>query len=166
MDEIRTERLLLRAARPEDLEDMHAVLSNREAMRFWSTEPHTDVEQTREWLESMICDSPALRVDFIVEYGGRAIGKAGCWRLPQIGFILHPEYWGRGFAREAMEAVIARVFEGLFVPEITADVDPRNAASLALLQRLGFEKTGTASRTWFIADEWCDSVYLALKRPA
>ena len=144
---------------------MHAVLSNAQAMRFWSTLPHTEIEQTREWLESMICDSPAERVDFVVEHEGREIGKAGCWRLPEIGFILHPDYWGRGYAREAMEAVIARIFERLPIPEITADVDPRNTPSLALLQRLGFEKTSTASRTWFIGGEWCDSIYLALPRP-
>jgi RimJ/RimL family protein N-acetyltransferase len=165
MDEIRTERLILRPARAADLEDMHAVLSNGQAMRFWSTVAHTDREQTREWLDRMIFDSPAERVDFVIEFEGRAIGKAGCWRLPQIGFILHPDHWGRGYAREAVEAVIAAIFERLPIPEITADVDPRNRASLALLQRLGFEKTATARRTWFVGGEWCDSIYLALPRP-
>ena len=44
--------------------------------------------------------------------------------------------------------------------ELTADVDPRNAASLALLRRHGFVETGRAAATWQIGDEWCDSIYL------
>ena len=104
-------------------------------------------------------------MDFILEHEDQVIGKAGCWRLPEIGFILHPDHWGRGFAHEALTAIIAQLFEHFPIPEITADVDPRNAACLALLKRLGFNQTGTASRTWLVGDEWCDSIYLALPRP-
>jgi RimJ/RimL family protein N-acetyltransferase len=165
MAEIRTQRLLLRRARAADLEDMHAVLSDSRAMRFWSTLPHTTLGQTGEWLDRMISASPAESDDFVVEHEGRVIGKAGCWRLPEIGFILHPDHWGQGLAREALAAVIEHVFERRAIQEITADVDPRNEASLRLLRRLGFGKTGTASRTYFTGGEWCDSVYLALRRP-
>jgi len=47
------------------------------------------------------------------------------------------------------------------LPALTADVDPRNAASLRLLARLGFVETGRAQRTFRWRDEWCDSIYLA-----
>jgi RimJ/RimL family protein N-acetyltransferase len=43
-------------------------------------------------------------------------------------------------------------------------VDPRNAASIALLTRLGFRETGRAERTLLWRDEWCDSTYFALSR--
>ena len=49
---------------------------------------------------------------------------------------------------------------------LTADVDPRNAASLRVLGKLGFVETGRAERTFLLGDEWCDSVYLALPRPS
>jgi RimJ/RimL family protein N-acetyltransferase len=49
---------------------------------------------------------------------------------------------------------------------LLADVDPRNVASLRVLDRLGFKETGRAERTFLLGDEWCDSVYLALQRPA
>jgi RimJ/RimL family protein N-acetyltransferase len=45
---------------------------------------------------------------------------------------------------------------------VVADVDPRNAASLRLLARLGFRQTGTREHSWLVGDEWCDSVDLAL----
>lgn len=165
MNEIRTARLLLRRARIEDLEAVHAVFSRPEAMRYWSRPPHAGLEETREWLRSMIEAPPELSDDYVVEYEGRVIGKAGFYRLPEIGFILHPDFWGRGLAREALEAVIARVFSSFQVEALTADVDPRNAASLALLKGLGFVETGRAKGTWQLGDELCDSVYLALRRP-
>ena len=165
MKKIRTARLTLRRARIEDLDAIHAVLANRRAMRFWSTPPHASLDQTRLWLLSMI-DAPAdASDDYVVELDGQVIGKAGCWRLPEIGFILHPDHWGRGLAREALEAVIANVFSSFPVEELTADVDPRNAASLALLKRLGFVETGRAKGTWEVGEEVCDSVYLRLRRP-
>mgnify|MGYP003347797219 CR=1 FL=1 len=44
------------------------------------------------------------------------------------------------------------------------DVDPRNKASIRLLERLGFAETHRAARTWLVGEEWCDSVYFALTR--
>lgn len=164
MTGIRTARLTLRRARIDDLDSIHAVLSNKEAMRFWSTLPHATIEESRIWLRSMIDAPPDLSDDYVVEHEGRVIGKAGCWRLPDIGFILHPDYWGRGLAREALQAVIPEVFSRFPVAALTADVDPRNAASLALLKSLGFVETGRAKGTWDLGGELCDSVYLALPR--
>lgn len=161
---IRTERLLLRRARLEDIDDFHAILSDPRAMRYWSTPPHTTVVETREWVAGMAGDAPEERDDFVIELDGRVIGKAGCWRLPEIGFILHPDHWGRGYAREAMEAVIAHLFTARGLDRITADVDPRNKASIGLLLRLGFIETHRAKGTWQVGDELCDSVYFALPR--
>lgn len=160
--EFRTERLLLRSARPDDLGPMHAILSNQRAMAFWSSTPHEEVNQTREWLASMIAIQPSEGEDFIVEHEGQLIGKAGLWRFPEIGFILHPRYWGRGFAREALAVVLHRAFDVHGLPKVDADVDPRNAGSLKLLAGLGFQETGRAERTWHIGGRWCDSVYLDL----
>jgi RimJ/RimL family protein N-acetyltransferase len=164
MSEILTPRLRLRRAHEGDAEALHAIFSQPAAMRYWSTPPHKDLAQTREWLASMI-DAPADQSDdYIVEREGRVIGKAGFWRLPEIGYILHPDYWGQGLAHEALSAVIPHVFATFPVPALEADVDPRNEASLRLLAKLGFVETRRASRTWLVGEEWCDSVYLSLAR--
>ena len=165
MDRIVTERLVLRRAREDDLEAMHAVLSDEEATLFWSTPPHATLDETRAWLADMIASHPSQSDDFIVEFEGRVIGKAGFFRLPDIGYILHPDCWGRGLATEALKAVIAHAFAHHPLSAITADVDPRNAASIRLLERLGFTFTHSAERTWFISGQWCDSLYYALPRP-
>jgi len=161
-----TDRLILRHARLADVDDMHAILSNPVAMTYWSSLPHETVEQTRAWVAGMVeAAESGPGLDFIIEFEGRAIGKAGFWKLPEIGYILHPDVWGRGLAREALEAVIRVGFEHGGVETITADVDPRNAASLGLLERLGFVRTGFARNTWEIGGVLMDSVYLSLTRP-
>ena len=166
MIEIVTPRLQLRRARADDLNALHGIFRQPRAMRYWSTPPHADLDQTRVWLDSMMQASPLESDDYVIEYGGQVIGKAGCWRVPDIGYILHPDAWGKGLAQEALSAIIPHVFATFPIPTITADVDPRNARSLTLLERLGFVETHRASRTWQVGEEWCDSVYLALTRPA
>jgi RimJ/RimL family protein N-acetyltransferase len=149
----------------EDVEDLHDVFADPRAMRYWDSLPHEHIDQTRRWLTRMVAFSPAETDDFVLEHEGRVIGKAGCWRLGEIGFILHSDYWGRGLAREALGAAIPHIFATLPVDRLEADVDPRNAAALRLLARFGFYEVGRAERTVKLGDEWCDSVYLELPRP-
>ncbi len=162
---IRTPRLLLRPVDPErDFAAIHAIMCQPRAMAYWSTPPHESEAQTREWLANMADIEPALGEDFVVEFEGRVIGKAGFYRFPDIGYLLHPAVWGQGLGREAVGAVIARGFAVHGLPRVTADVDPRNKASMRLLERLGFVETHRQVRTWLVGDMWCDSVYFALTR--
>lgn len=160
---LHTRRLTLRPARPDDLEAMHAVLSDPRATIWWSTPPHETLDQTRVWLESMVAKGPD-QPDFVIELAGRVIGKAGFYEMPVVGYILHPDVWGQGLASEAVSAVIDHVFATRDVETLTADVDPHNAASIRLLERLGFIRSGFAERTWNIAGAWKDSLYYALSR--
>ena len=159
---IQTARLRLRQARESDLTAMHAILSDPQAMRYWSTLPHPDLETTRQWLSSMI--EAQSDIDLILEVDGRCIGKLGCWRPPDVGYILARDCWGQGYALEALMAFIPHAFSG-DIEHLNADVDPRNEASLRLLARAGFRETRRAPKTWLIGGEWCDSVYLRLDRP-
>lgn len=164
MTELRTERLILRRARPGDLAAMHGVLSDQRAMHYWSTAPHATLAETEQWLESMITAPPEISDDFVVILDGQPIGKMGAWRLPEFGFILRSDFWGRGYAGEAMAAFLSHMFRARGIDFLTADVDPRNIPSLKLLADHGFVETGRASGTWNTHIGLCDSVYLRLDR--
>jgi ribosomal-protein-alanine N-acetyltransferase len=163
---IRTERLILRRAGPEDLADLHEVMRRPEAMAYWSTPPHPDMATTKLWLNRKLAEDEGTSVEFVMEYHGRAIGTAGGGTLPEIGYILHPHHWGKGLAHEAMVAVIAHAFANHPVDHLMADVDPRNAASIKLLKRLGFVLHSHADNTFCIAGDWVHSDYYRLERPA
>ena len=161
VEEVRTERLLMRRARLDDAPAMHAIMSDALAMRYWSSLPHTTLAETERWIESMVAMESATSDDFIVTLDGVLIGKLGAWRLREVGFLIDPRHWGQGYASEAFAAFVARR-RALGSTELTADVDPRNYASLKLLERIGFVETGRASGTWQIGNELCDSIYLRL----
>jgi L-amino acid N-acyltransferase YncA len=72
----------------------------------------------------------------------------------------------QGLTREAMAVLIPHLFAAHDAAAITAETDPRNAASIALLTRFGFRETHRAERTLLWRDEWCDSVCFALDRRA
>jgi RimJ/RimL family protein N-acetyltransferase len=151
---------------PGDLAAFHEIMSDPRAMRYWSRPEHATIEETQGFVD-FLCACPGNGGDdWVIERDGRAIGKAGAWSPPEVGFLLHPDRWGHGYAYEAMAALMPVLFSRHDVPALTADVDPRNAASLRLLERLGFRETGRAARTLLWRDEWCDSIYLALPRPS
>lgn len=158
MTSIVTERLILRPVEDRDLDGLYAVLSHPLAMRYWSTEPHADRTVTQAWMESMRVPLTVNNLDFIIEYQGIAVGKVGAYRLPEFGYILHPDLWGRGLARDATQAFITHA-TAIGLDRLTADVDPHNEASIRLLQAFDFVETGRAENTFFIANEWCHSVY-------
>ncbi|MEM7210484.1 MAG: GNAT family N-acetyltransferase [Pseudomonadota bacterium] len=166
MTSLQTNRLILRRPDVSDLDDLHQVFSDPRAMRYWSTLPHTDPAQTEAFILAMQGLHDAGGAEFVVEYKARAIGKVGIFDAPEIGFIFHPDSWGKGIGTEAASAVISHGFATLGLDRVTADVDPRNAASISLLTALGFVETGRASGTLQLGEELCDSIYFAVTRQA
>lgn len=162
---IHTNRLKLRPAKIADAIALHAAFSHSEAMKYWDTLPHSELSQTEDFVRGMMGMSPEQGEDFVVEFGGQVIGKAGFWRFPEIGFIFNPDYWGKGFASETVSALIDYGFNKKQLMNITADVDPRNERSIRLLEGLGFVETHRESKTFKVGDQWVDSVYFRLDRP-
>ena len=161
---LQTRRLTLRPALPQDVSAFFAIMRDPRAMRHWSTLPHTSIAVTHEWMEPMF-DPPGQGFEWVILLDGSVIGKAGGYSLPEVGFILHPDHWGHGYATEAMQAIIPELFACSDVRALTADVDPLNFGSLAVLAKLGFTETHRAARTFNLGGVWADSIYLALRRP-
>ena len=162
MAEIKTKRLLLRPMRLTDADDLFAVFGDPRVMKYWSTPPHPDVKHTAALIRETIEADPVTTAEFAIESEGRVIGKAGFWRMPEIGYLLHPDHWRGGFGYEALEALIIYGFADRGLEQITADIDPDNAASIGLLSKLGFVETGREKNTVEVTGVWYDSVYYTL----
>ncbi len=163
---IRTERLLLRRAREDDFAAFHEMMTDPRVMRYWSHPPHTEPEQTAQFIAHLMRSDTAEVEEFVIEYNGRVIGKAGCWRPAEVGFMVHPDFWGQGFATEAVQAVLPLCFDKFdAAPALTAECDPRNLASIALLKRFGFRHLRTAEKDFLYGGtQWCDTAYFELPR--
>jgi len=92
------------------------------------------------------------------------IGKIGIWQSSEIGFLISRAYWRQGLVSEALQAVIPYSFDEKGYERITADVDPRNDASIKILEKHGFVMTGRREKTFKIGGLWVDSVDLVLER--
>jgi len=160
---IETERLVLRRMMAYDAPTLHEMLSDPETMRFWSTPPHVTLAETEAWVaDGIAAMERGEGVDFVVLESDRVIGRVAFWMGNEIGFLFSRAVWGKGYAQEAMQAVLRHGFEQMGFKSVRADVDPNNARSLKLLERVGFKRTGFAKNTFKIGDTWVDSVYLEL----
>lgn len=160
---LKTKRLVLRPARASDAAPLFEVYGDPETMRYWDTLADDDISQTEHRVRGfMMMEHPTY---LVIEYDGRAVGTAGIHSGDELGFILHRSFWRSGLMREALKALIPWTFKALNLDQITADADPRNAASIGLLNSLGFIETGHAVNTIEVGDTWCDSLYFRLPRP-
>jgi len=80
----------------------------------------------------------------------------------EFGLSLRPERQGRGFASEAMAAVLDLAFGEWAYRRAVGSVDPRNIASIALLRSLGFRQEAHHVESYFFRGEWVDDVIFAL----
>lgn len=162
---LKTERLILRGPRQADLDAMFAIYSDPTNMAYWSTPPHADDATTQKMLSEKIVAFASTPVNFFLEMDGQVIGNAGMFREWEVGFMLHHPYHRQGLLTEAMQAILPHIWATTEAQALTGDVDPRNAASMALFRKLGFRETHREKDTFCIDGVWSDSVYFALDRP-
>src|SRR5690349_19569807 len=100
--------------------------------------------------------------------GGAVIGDVSLtWvseahKQGEIGFALHPDYQGKGLAREAAEVMLRLGFEDLGLHRILGRLDARNAASAKLLERLGMRREAHIVENEFVKGEWTDELVYGL----
>jgi RimJ/RimL family protein N-acetyltransferase len=168
-----TERLRLRELRPDDIPALFRLFSDLRVMRYWSFTPLTDLAGAERYLATMKSESargdllqwgiePRGGVEIIGQVTLRHISRPN--ERAEVGFALGGDHHGRGYAREAVRTVLDYAFGPMALYRIEADVDPRNAASLRLLESLGFRREGVLRSRWFVGGERCDSVMLGLHR--
>ena len=85
-------------------------------------------------------------------------------RRAEIGYALARDSWGQGLMSEALGALIAYAFGPLGLTRLEADVDPRNAPSIRIVEKLGFVREGLLRERWHVGGEAQDSLMLGLLR--
>jgi RimJ/RimL family protein N-acetyltransferase len=109
-------------------------------------------------------------VQLALDDGSGIIGDLAVWldadlTLATIGYTLAPQHHGKGYAAEAVGAIVDWLFTRKRVHRITATIDPRNLASARVLERCGFEHVGTARSAALVRGEWTDDSRFSLLEP-
>lgn len=143
---LETERLTLRAPRLEDATVVAVLANDRRIAENTTRIPHPyRVADAREWIGA--ANIQAGERSFVIERDGTVIGSCGLELrrdLPEIGYWLGVPYWGKGYATEAVRALIDHAFDELGHDALVAGARVNNPASRHLLEKCGFQWTGVA----------------------
>lgn len=174
-DPVFTERLALRGLLPADAEDMLAYRSLESVVRYVPFEP-MDIGEIRRrlngwWSQTTLrddVDGTGLLIGVERRDTGTLIGDVSLFhrsaehRGAEIGWLLHPDHGGRGFATEAAHGILHLAFERLGVHRVVAHVDARNGPSLRLCERLGMRREALLVENEWFKGGWSDEVGFAL----
>lgn len=170
---INAQRISLRWLTNADVADLFEIFSNAEAMQYWSSPPYKTASQAQQLLDH-IHESFAKKDLF--QWGiehhqdRRIIGTCtllnicASSRRAEIGYMLSRRYWRQGYMQEMLTTLINYCFNELNLNRLEADVDPRNSASMGLLEKLGFQKEGYMRERWIFEHDIQDTVFYGLLR--
>ena len=162
---IRTERLVLRKMSLDDTDDMYEYAKRSDVTLYLTWSPHAEKAYTFQYLKYLqtryragdfydwaICDKES----------GKMIGTCGFTRFDfpndaaEIGYVINPDYAGRGLATEAVEAIIAYGFKMLSLNRIECRFIPENVASRRVMEKNGMIFEGIRRKGMLIKGRYCD----------
>lgn len=170
---IRTDRLDLRLFTADDFAALHGYQSRADVTRYLYFGPN-DEAASREALArkrartALREPGDVLNLAIVLRATGELVGDVLLiWtsaehRQGEIGYVLHPDHAGRGYATEAAREMLRLGFDGLDLHRIVGRLDARNTASAQVLQRLGMRHEAHLRENEFVKGEWVDEAVYAL----
>ncbi len=159
---ITSQRLGLRRFKASDAEDFSELLTDDEVCYFEPYDTYT-LEEALTKAEELDGDERFYAV--ILKSTGKLIGKVyfedkmffGAF---EIGYSFNRRFWDKGYAAEAVRAVMDNAFGVMNVRRIIAEADVRNTRSIKLLERVGMRREGVYLKSaYFQKDENGDPVW-------
>jgi RimJ/RimL family protein N-acetyltransferase len=170
---LETNRLLLRPYAFDDLDALHDLERRAETARYLYNQPLTR-EQAKALLDrrrtQVAIDEDGDQLVLVLERkaAGGLIGHVNLHRTSrehrqgEIGYVLHPDHQGRGYATEAAALLLRLGFSELGLHRIVGRLDARNAASARVLERLGMRQEAHLRENEFVKGEWADELVYAI----
>jgi RimJ/RimL family protein N-acetyltransferase len=179
---LRTERLVLRQFRSDDLDPLLAFHADPEAVRYVPFPPRdraavATVLERKTTSTAFAAEGDLVELAVTLAGAGTLVGdvllalRSVEHQTVEVGYIFAPAYGGHGYATEAVRALLDLAFGPLGARRVTARVDARNARSRALLERLGVrQEAHLVENEWFkgeltsevdyglLAREWPDAM--------
>lgn len=166
-----TERLVLRPLELSDLETAHRYASDVDITRYMMNLPNSSPDETLEFIKGAVkeweSEAPEY-YEYAVTLDGLQIGGICLYltedrKQGEIGWILNPDYHGKGYALEAARELIP-IANTLGLESVFARCDARNAASEKLMQRLGMTLESSDGRRYYNKkDEYAPELKYFLK---
>ncbi len=161
-----TPRLVIRAVRHSDLDDLFEVNGDHEVTRFLPYATWQSRDDGVAWLTrmtSLVERGNARQLVVVRKDDDKVIGTLLLFNFDpasarlELGYVLGRAHWGRGLMREALQSVCAYAFGSLGIRRLEAEVHSGNVASIRLIRSLGFVHEGTLRKRWVAKDAAYDT---------
>jgi RimJ/RimL family protein N-acetyltransferase len=168
-----TDRLLLRPFRDDDLDPLHEMRSSPAVVRFTYWPPSTreqtrTVIETRRQMNHLTHEGDVLVLAIEARQTGRFSGDVDLtWtslerREGEVGVMLPPDEQGKGYAQEAVAALLALAFKELRLHRVIGRTDARNQPAAQCMRRLGMRQEAHFHEYGFFDGEWYDELVFAV----
>src|SRR4029077_14604423 len=168
---LRSGRLTLRPLQSSDVEAVASYSTKPEFIRFLPLPPQT-MESAAQFVGQAVANSqPDPKGDWLfaiqIREEPRLIGvirigvRSAEHRQGDLGYAVHPDHWGKGFATEALRRILEFGFEDLSLERIWATADVRNVASWRVMEKAGMEREGLMRHHPRVRGAWRDAVLYA-----
>jgi len=163
---IETKRLVLRLLEKGDLPALFAVNGDDEVFRYSPRESWKTPADGEAWFARVMAhreSGATMQFVIVLRDGGRPIGTLAVFHFEEsvgsaeIGYVLGREHWGKGLMKEALDGFVEFAFAALELKRLEAELDPRNEASVKVLERVGFTNEGRRRRNYFAKGEVTDT---------
>ena len=170
---INTPRTVLRWISEHDIDSLYEIFSDPQVMRYWSTAPLSNREAAADLQREIAAGNESEKMfkwGLALRNSNTLVGTTTLFNLnldngrAELGYALGRGYWGKGYMNEALKALVSHSFEVMGLRRLEADVDPRNAASIHTLERLGFQREGFLRERWCVNGEIQDALFYGLLR--
>ena len=169
---IESERLILRAFQDADAEAFVVYRNDSEVARYQSWES-ISLPRAQAFIREQKSLEPGVpgqwfQIALALKATGQLVGDCGLQvllqdgRQAQLGITLARGYQGQGLATEALTAVLDFAFINLDLHRVITVMDCRNAASAALMERLGMRREGRFVKHYWFKGEWADEYLYAI----
>ena len=170
---LHTQRLLLRNFNASDLEAFLAYRNDPAVAKYQSWDVPYPREKGDEFIAEMGDIHPPkqgqwLQLALELKETGALIGDAAFCikdddaRQAVIGFSVASAYWRKGFATEALTALLDYLFEDIDLHRVTADCDVENVGSWKTLEKLGFRREAHFVESFLVDNRYTSEYYYGL----
>lgn len=163
--EFNTARLIIRPFKRCDLSDVFSIYNNDETCKYllhdkWAPETMQSLFNQKLANKTLTKETP---INLAIVNGSKVIGDLSVWYTDmrdtvEIGYSFSKETSGKGYASEAVRAVIRKLFTDFNVHRIQANLDARNDPSQKLCERVGMRKEAHFIQDFWNKGEWTDSI--------
>ncbi|MGD6774685.1 MULTISPECIES: GNAT family N-acetyltransferase [Bacillaceae] len=162
---IRTERLIIRNFNLKDWEDVYLYTGNKSVMKYMP-EGVLSKEETQAFIKENM-NNKAQKFPLILAENNTLIGHIEFFKYfgehtYEIGWVLNPDYYNKGYASEAAFGVLKYGFEELGLHRIVATCQPENVPSYRVMEKIGMRREGYFKKCIPHGEGWWDEYTYAI----